>query len=166
GILATAMKRGALAAEHSGIATAIMATLNKAGMALAAIDGVHAMTDVTGFGLLGHLIELCEGSGLRARLDFDAVPVIPEARRYLAQGCYPDGSFRNWKSYGAKAEGASSLERMMLLSDPQTSGGLLVACAPDAAADALAACSAQGGGTAVAIGELVPEDEGPVVLVR
>jgi selenide,water dikinase len=89
---------------------------------------VHAMTDVTGFGLLGHLAELCLGSELHAQLIFEQLPIIPEALFYLSKGCYPDGAFRNWKSTGHLVAGASSMERMMVLSDPQTSGGLLIAC--------------------------------------
>lgn len=165
GILATAMKRGTLQPEHAGIGTAIMTQLNKAGSDLGALDGVHALTDVTGFGLLGHLIEVCEGSGLRAEIAFDQVPVIPEARHYLALGAYPDGSFRNWKSYAHKVEGASAMERMMLLSDPQTSGGLLIAAAPDAVPDVMAAC-ARHGQTAHVIGTLMPVGVGALVQVR
>lgn len=165
GILATAMKRGVLKAEHAGIGTAIMTQLNTAGTVLGALEDVHAITDVTGFGLLGHLLELCAGSGLRAELRFDAVPVIAEAREYLALGCYPDGSFRNWKSYGARVEGASSMERMMLLSDPQTSGGLLIACAEHAVADAVAACAAAGA-QCQHVGTLTAPVDGATVLVR
>jgi selenide,water dikinase len=165
GILATAMKRGALKTEHAGIGTAVMTQLNTAGAALGALEGVHAMTDVTGFGLLGHLLELCDGSGLRATIDFSQVPIIAEAREYLALGAYPDGSFRNWKSYGARVEGASSMERMMLLSDPQTSGGLLIACAEHAVSDAAAACAAAGA-LCQRIGTLAAPVDGATVLVR
>lgn len=165
GILATAMKRGRLQPEHAGIGTAIMSQLNKAGTELGAREGVHALTDVTGFGLLGHLLEVCEGSGLRAEIAFDRVPVIPEARHYLALGAYPDGSFRNWRSYAEKVEGAASLERMMLLSDPQTSGGLLIAAHPDEAA-AVAAICARHGQEASVIGTMAPFIDGPRIMVR
>lgn len=130
GILSTAMKRGLIQPEHAGIATAVMCMSNRLGSALGEVPGVHAMTDVTGFGLLGHLLEVCEGSGLQATIEFATVPVIPESRTYLQQGCYADGALRNWKSYAGKVTGAGELERMMLLSDPQTSGGLLVAVDP------------------------------------
>ena len=93
------------------------------------------MTDVTGFGLLGHLLEMCDGASLSAVIEFANVPLIPEAITYLGEGCYPDGSFRNWKSYGGRVTGASTMDRMMLLSDPQTSGGLLVAVSPRALAE-------------------------------
>lgn len=165
GILATAMKRGALQPEHAGIGTAIMVQLNKAGEALGAIEAVHAMTDVTGFGLLGHLLEICEGSGLRAEIDFGRVPIIPEAAHYLQQGCYPDGSFRNWKSYGSKIEGASSMDRMMLLSDPQTSGGLLICASPESVGEVQATCI-KNGATAQAIGAMIATGDGPRVMVR
>ncbi len=165
GILATAMKRGTLGQEHAGIGTGIMARLNKVGELLGALAGVHAMTDVTGFGLLGHLLEVCEGSGVRAELVFDQVPVIPEARHYLAQGAYPDGSFRNWKSYGSKVEGASGMERMLLLSDPQTSGGLLIACDPSSRPDVESACAAAGA-ACWSIGSVQASGDGPVVMVR
>ena len=130
GILATARKRDKLKPEHAGIALEIMCSSNSIGTALGAIEGVHALTDVTGFGLLGHLLEMCEGSGLAASIQHAAIPVIPEALEYLAQGCYPDGTFRNWRDQAAKARGADAMERMMILSDPQTSGGLLIAADP------------------------------------
>lgn len=137
GILSTAQKRGLLKPEHAHIARDLMCRSNGLGAALARVPGVHAMTDVTGFGLAGHLLELCNGSGLSAEISYDKVPVIPEAREYLALGCYADGALRNWKSYHAQVIGATDMERMMVLSDPQTSGGLLVAVAPHAVEQAL-----------------------------
>lgn len=127
GILSTAQKRGLLEPEHASIGRDVMCQSNSIGAELAKIPGVHAMTDVTGFGLGGHLLELCEGSGLSATIEFARLPVIPEALAYLHAGCYPDGSFRNWKSYGSRIIGAGSMDRMMVMSDPQTSGGLLIA---------------------------------------
>jgi len=165
GILATAMKRGILKKEHGGIGTSIMQRLNTAGSSLGPINGVHAMTDVTGFGLLGHLLELCEGSGLSAVIDFDHVPIIPEAREYLALGAYPDGSFRNWKSYAEQVEGASALERMMLLSDPQTSGGLLIACAQEVVQEVRDTCTAHGAHCSV-IGTMSSDISGALIRVR
>lgn len=138
GILATAQKRGLLKPEDALVATSLMTQPNRAGTALGAITEVHAMTDVTGFGLLGHLLELCSGSGVQANITFDLLPIIPQARHYLDQGCYPDGAFRNWKSNGQQVAGAASMERMMVLSDPQTSGGLLIACAQDSTRSILA----------------------------
>ncbi|MBS1582288.1 MAG: selenide, water dikinase SelD [Bacteroidetes bacterium] len=132
GILSTAQKRGKLQEAHAHIARDLMCRLNDVGTALGGVAGVHAMTDVTGFGLGGHLLELCQGSGLRAEVRYADLPVIPEARTYLAEGCYPDGAFRNWKSLAPHIQGAAAMERMLLVSDPQTSGGLLIAVAPDA----------------------------------
>jgi selenide,water dikinase len=131
GILSTAEKRGKLRPEHAAIARDMMCRSNALGAELGKVPGVHAMTDVTGFGLAGHLLELCRGTGLAAQIEAAALPVIPEAITYLNEGCYPDGAFRNWKSYGTLISGAGTMERMMLLSDPQTSGGLLIAVDPD-----------------------------------
>lgn len=134
GLLSTAQKRDKLRTEHAHIARDLMLRPNSVGVALGQMSGVHALTDVTGFGLAGHLLEMCRGANLSARIDFAAIPVIPEARIYLEEGCFPDGAFRNWKSIAADVSGAASMERMLLLADPQTSGGLLIACAPDAQA--------------------------------
>ncbi|MFP5078839.1 selenide, water dikinase SelD [Pedobacter sp. JCM 36344] len=130
GILSTAQKRGILLPEDAAIALKSMTTLNKLGEIFGKLDSVKAMTDVTGFGLLGHLAEMCEGSGLSAVIEFDKVPVIKSLPQYLEQNCYPGGSQRNWNSYGHKISNLTDLQRFVL-SDPQTSGGLLVAVAPD-----------------------------------
>ena len=136
GILSTAQKRGLLRDEHAQLGPESMTRLNDVGPALAELDGVHAMTDVTGFGLLGHLSELCEASGLAAKLDPDAVPLLhPEAvMGYLRAGAVPGGTKRNLRSYGQHL-GAMTEEQRYLLADPQTSGGLLVAVDPSASAD-------------------------------
>lgn len=129
GILTTAQKKGILKPEHAFIAPESMAILNKIGETLGKLDYVKAMTDVTGFGLLGHLSEMCQGSNLQAVIEFDKVPKIGVIDEYLDQGCIPGGTNRNWSSYGHKiAGGSSELNRMTsILADPQTSGGLLVA---------------------------------------
>ena len=132
GMLTTAQKRGLLRPEDADVAPAQMRQLNKIGAELGTIAGVRAMTDVTGFGLLGHLLEVCEGSGVQAVLDYYAVPRLAEAERYLAQGCVPGGTIRNFKSYGHKA-GPLTDEQRDFLCDPQTSGGLLVCVEPGAA---------------------------------
>jgi selenide,water dikinase len=106
-----------------------MVKLNDIGAKLAPLKGVHAMTDVTGFGLMGHLVEVCEGSGLHAKINFDAVPLLTDLAHYLDQSCVPGGSGRNYDSYGHKL-GALSESQINILCDPQTSGGLLVAVAP------------------------------------
>jgi selenide,water dikinase len=126
GVLSTAQKRGILLAEDAAIALKSMTTLNKLGEAFGQMDYVKAMTDVTGFGLLGHLSEMCEGSGLSAVIEFAKVPVIPSLSYYLDQDCFPGGTQRNWSSYGHKI-GPVTKEQKYILADPQTSGGLLVA---------------------------------------
>lgn len=133
GILSTAQKRGILKPEDAAIALKSMVTLNKPGARFSSIEGVKAMTDVTGFGLLGHLSEMCEGSGLNAEIDFEKVPVIASLGDYLAQGCLPGGTQRNWNSYGHKIGEITDAQRYVL-ADPQTSGGLLVAVTEEASA--------------------------------
>jgi selenide,water dikinase len=106
--------------------------LNIPGTALAEMEEVHALTDVTGFGLAGHLLEICRGSKLGAEVRFDDMPVLPEALEWVKEGTATGASDRNWKGYGHEVHmpaGAPDWKRK-LLSDPQTSGGLLVACAP------------------------------------
>lgn len=128
GVLSTAQKRGKLRPGHANIGRDLMVMPNKVGAELGRLEGVHALTDITGFGLLGHLAEMCAGSGLRARINYADVPLIPQSRDYVKEGCYADGALRNWKSLSTKVAGVESLEPMMLLNDPQTSGGLLIAC--------------------------------------
>ncbi len=129
GILTTAEKKGLLKPEHLRLAPEVMCQLNCVGAIFAQLPGVKAMTDVTGFGLVGHLLEMCEGSGLRARLYYDRVPKLAEVEHYLEQGCSPGGAQRNFASYGHKLGPMSELQRLILC-DPQTSGGLLVAVSP------------------------------------
>jgi selenide,water dikinase len=126
GILSTAQKNGKLKEEHSNIAPNSMAKLNTIGFELAAISEIKAMTDVTGFGLLGHLVEMCEGSNLTAEIEFDKIPVFKEIDEYIEQNCIPGGTHRNWESYGKKIQ-LKSENQKLLLCDPQTSGGLLIA---------------------------------------
>lgn len=126
GILATAQKQGILKDEHQHIAPDSMMLLNKVGVELSKISGITAMTDVTGFGLLGHLIEMCEGSHVSAVIDYKKIPVFPEALEYLKAGAIPGGTNRNWDSYGHKLT-ISDSEQKQILCDPQTSGGLLIA---------------------------------------
>lgn len=133
GILSTAQKRGLLTTEDAAIALKSMTKLNKPGALLSQLDSVKAMTDVTGFGLLGHLVEMSAGSGLAATINFDKVPVIPSIHQYLDQGCIPGGTNRNWASYGSRI-GAVSERQKHILADPQTSGGLLVAVEPEGCA--------------------------------
>ncbi|AYQ32842.1 selenide, water dikinase SelD [Runella sp. SP2] len=131
GILTTAQKKGILKDEHADIAPQQMMQLNQIGAVLGTLPYVTALTDVTGFGLLGHLIEMAEGSGLSAEIEFDKVPKLPFIEDYLAQKSFPGGTVRNWDSYGHKIGEVSELQKF-ILADPQTSGGLLIAVEPDA----------------------------------
>jgi selenide,water dikinase len=129
--------------------------LNTPGMRLAALPDVHALTDVTGFGLLGHLLEVCKGSGVRATIHWNAVPLLKDARALAAAGHVTGGSNRNWQGYGNLVDLTrhGEIERAVL-TDPQTSGGLLVACAPEAAEDVLQIFRAEGFSRADIIGEI------------
>jgi selenide,water dikinase len=132
GILTTAEKKGLLKEEHKGIAALQMMQLNNVGEILGTVKGIHAMTDVTGFALLGHLVEIAEGSGMSAVIDFDKVPtILEELSYYIQQKSIPGGTQRNWDSYGEKIGPISDYQKA-ILADPQTSGGLLISVAPDA----------------------------------
>lgn len=135
GVLSTAMKRGLLQTENYEVLIKQLTALNSAGEALGKISGVHAMTDVTGFGVLGHLTEMAEGSGVSAELNYAALPKIAGLETYLAQRTVPDATSRNWNSYSSKvqfAKGLNVMEAFNVLPDPQTNGGLLIAVAEEA----------------------------------
>ncbi len=135
GILSTAQKQKKLQVEHQHIATASMRELNKIGEQLGRLESVMAMTDVTGFGLLGHLLEICQGSDVAAQVDFDRVPLLnPVVEEYRRLGCIPGGGLRNFASYGDQVSPMTE-QQQHILCDPQTSGGLLVAVMPDAIED-------------------------------
>lgn len=134
GILTTAEKQGKLKDEHRGLATGLMCQLNKIGTQLAEIPDVHAMTDVTGFALMGHLLELCTAAGLDAQIELDRVPRVTNIEHYIQAGCVPGGSQRNFNAYGEQL-GEMTPEVQALLCDPQTSGGLLLAVAPEASSE-------------------------------
>ena len=157
GILSAALKKGTL--SERGYATMIDWTtrLNTPGEALAKMPDVHAMTDVTGFGLAGHLLEICRGSKLSAKLRADALPIIPEALEWAKQGVATGASERNWKGYGHDVDLPAGAPAWMqtLVTDPQTSGGLLVACDPKAEKAVLARFTEDGFAEARVIGELV-----------
>jgi len=134
GILATALKRGLASPEHIAYLTNMMLQSNKVGALLPQIHGIHALTDVTGFGLAGHLIELCEGSNLSARINFDDIPLMDLSilKPYLDAFVIPDNTFRNFSSYSSKLSTLSGIQ-MQILCDPQTSGGLLIAVSKESA---------------------------------
>ena len=146
GVLAAALKKGVLSAGGYTQLIAAATQLNTVGSVLATLEGVHALTDVTGFGLLGHLLEICRGSGLGAELKFEQVPVLSSALPLAQQGCGPGATDRNLASYGHEVDFDVRLQdwQRRLLADVQTSGGLLVSVAPDAVGDVLA-CFYQAG---------------------
>ncbi|MEW5782803.1 MAG: selenide, water dikinase SelD [Pseudomonadota bacterium] len=154
GILSAALKKDALSDE--GYAEMIRWTtkLNVTGARLAELPGVHAVTDVTGFGLAGHLLEICRGSGVAAQVEFARLPLIEEAVRHVRAGTFTGASGRNWASYGSAVLPAPTFEewQQKIITDPQTSGGLLVACAPESADEVLAAFRADGFERAAVIG--------------
>ena len=144
GILTTAEKKSKLRPQDVGVARDWMCTLNAPGSRFGKLAGVAAMTDVTGFGLLGHLVEMAEGSGLTAQIDYAAVPRLAGVSHYLAEGCAPGGTQRNFDSYGHKIAPLAQEEQRLLLCDPQTSGGLLVAVTPEGEAEFLAVAAGLG----------------------
>jgi selenide,water dikinase len=166
GVLSAALKKDALDADGYARMIASTTQLNKPGTELAALAGVHALTDITGFGLAGHVLELARGAKLGVRIDWASVPLLAGVRELAAQGMVTGASGRNWAGYGGDVslpEGFAAADKA-LLTDPQTSGGLLVSCAPEAAADVLALFRRQGFGAAAVIGE-VTADTGRLTVV-
>ncbi|QIW16861.1 selenide,water dikinase SelD [Pasteurellaceae bacterium RH1A] len=131
GVLTTAEKQGKLRDEHKNLARDVMCQMNLIGAEFAKVDEVTAMTDVTGFGLLGHLSEICQGSNLRAEVDFSQIHTLDGVKDYIAQGAVPGGTGRNFDSYGHLISPLTD-EQKAILCDPQTSGGLLIAVKPQA----------------------------------
>ena len=162
GILTTAEKKGKLKPEHQGLATAAMCQMNSIGSQFSQVDGVTAMTDVTGFGLLGHLIEICEGSNLSAVVFADKIKTLDGVKDYIAQGCVPGGTGRNFDSYGHKV-GVLTEEQKAILCDPQTSGGLLVAVEPNSVQTVIEIAK-DAGIDLYEVGELKPKSESDVVV--
>src|SRR5690606_22118689 len=167
GVLSAALKKGRLSDDGYRAMLDVTTRLNDVGPALAELDGVHAMTDVTGFGLLGHLLEMCRGAGASARIAMSSVPLIDGVLELAEQRLITGGSARTWGSYGDEVELDAALAGtpQALLCDPQTSGGLLVACAEEAAPSVIQTFNRAGFARAAAIGRVV---EGPprVIVVR
>jgi selenide,water dikinase len=165
GILSAALKKGQLSAAGYSEMLALTTQLNTPGADLAEFEQVHAVTDVTGFGLAGHLLEICRGSGLAAEIEFARLPRIAEAEKHVREGIATGASARNWKSYGADVvlPPAFADWQRNLITDPQTSGGLLVACAEAAVDEVLGLFRRQGFGTATVIGRLVAGEPGITV---
>jgi len=157
GVISAALKKGRL--DDAGYKAMIAATtkLNTPGPKLGKLDAVHALTDVTGFGLLGHLLEIAKGSRIGAKLQWDAIPILPHALEFASEGIATGASARNWSGYGDRVKLAGNINdaQKALLTDPQTSGGLLVACAPEAVAEVLAIFRSEGFDQAAVVGEMV-----------
>ena len=166
GILGAAANKEELDPDGYQQMVSTAARLNSVGASLAELDGVHAMTDVTGFGLLGHLLEMCRGAKLAASIDLAHTPILPAARDYAARGYNTGASGRNWASYGddVKLPDGISEADLNLLRDPQTSGGLLVACSPESADEVVKMFHEDGHREAVVMGQLTVGE--PRVTVR
>jgi selenide,water dikinase len=136
---------------------AVTTKLNTPGTRLGQLDSVHALTDVTGFGLLGHLVEITKGSSVGAKLHWNSVPILPQALGFASEGIATGASGRNWTGYGNRVKLGNGIgeAQKALLTDPQTSGGLLVACAPDACDEVLGIFRAEGFADAAVVGEIV-----------
>jgi selenide,water dikinase len=157
GVISAALKKGRL--DDAGYKAMIAATtkLNTPGTKLGKLDAVHALTDVTGFGILGHLLEIAKGSNAAAKLDWKSIPVLPQALDFAREGIATGASARNWAGYGSRVKLGADIgdAQKALLTDPQTSGGLLVACAPQACDDVLGIFRDEGFGEAAIVGEIV-----------
>jgi selenide, water dikinase len=166
GVLSAALKKEQLSAEGYAQMIATTTQLNTPGPELAAMDGVHALTDVTGFGLAGHGLELAKGAGCEVQIDWAKVPLLSNVRNLAGQGFVTGASGRNWAGYGKDIvlPADFAAEDKALLTDPQTSGGLLVSCAPEAVAEVLAVFGRHGFAAAAAIGQVAPA-QGPARLV-
>ena len=156
GVLSAALKKGVLGEEGYAAMIANTTKLNKPGRLLADMPGVHAMTDVTGFGLLGHLLEIARGAQVHAQLDMPAIPLLPGVLQLAHDGFFTGASSRNWEAYGKDVQLDDSLTsaQRALLTDPQTSGGLLVACDPAAVDDVLALFAREGFADAAVVGRI------------
>ncbi|MBK9397276.1 MAG: selenide, water dikinase SelD [Saprospiraceae bacterium] len=162
GILATAQKKGILEEDHIDIAANSMVILNDVGSELSEIEAVTALTDVTGFGLMGHLLEVCEGSNVSANINYNKVPIFKEIHSYLDKKCIPGGTLRNWDSYGHKLKIEDETQRHILF-DPQTSGGLLIAVKKEAAQKVESILRSKGL-YAEPIGEIIERSELPIYI--
>jgi len=166
GVLSAALKKGELPDDGYAALIANTTKLNTPGQSLSRLESVHALTDVTGFGLIGHLLEVCHGARLSARVSASAVPRIAGVDGLIARGFATGASQRNWIGYGHEVRLSPRVgdDLRTLLTDPQTSGGLLVACAPHAVDEVLAVFRRDGFETACEIGELVAGEPGVEVL--
>jgi selenide,water dikinase len=166
GVLSAALKKDVLGADGYAAMIENTTKLNKPGMALAKMDGVHALTDITGFGLLGHLLELARGAKLTAQLEMAKIPLLPGVEQLAHDGYFTGASGRNWDAYGKDVELDAGIRpaQQALLTDPQTSGGLLVSCDPASVDEVLALFAKEGFAHAAVIGKM--EAGAPKVTVR
>jgi selenide,water dikinase len=166
GVLSAALKKDKLDAEGYAAMIANTTKLNKPGKALSELPGVHALTDVTGFGLLGHLLELARGAKLHAELEMARIPLLPGVAELAHAGYFTGASGRNWDAYGMDVELGEAISdtQRVLLTDPQTSGGLLVSCDPGSVDEVLALFAREGFFDAAVIGRM--QDGAPRVSVR
>jgi len=166
GVYSAALKKDQLLASDYQAMVATTTQLNTPGPVLACLDGVHAVTDVTGFGLAGHLLEVCKGSGLRATVNYADLPLLARAGEFVEAGLMTGASGRNWASYGDRVSLAAGLDSsaQTLLSDPQTSGGLLVSCAPDTVTEVLSLFLQHGFTHVSVIGEMTEGEPGIAVV--
>ena len=166
GVYSAALKKEQLLASDYLVMVATTTQLYTPGPVLACLDGVHAVTDVTGFGLAGHLLEVCKGSGLRATVNYADLPLLARAGEFVEAGLMTGASGRNWASYGDRVSLAAGLDSsaQTLLSDPQTSGGLLVSCAPDTVTEVLSLFLQHGFTHVSVIGEMTEGEPGIAVV--
>ena len=163
GILTTAQKNNVLKDEHSRIAIETMMQLNDVGAAFSKLPYITAMTDITGFGLMGHLVEICQASQLQANINYSDVPKLPEVENYIHLGCSPGGAQRNFDSYGHHLSSMSDLQKKILC-DPQTSGGLLVAVEKNHSTEFMSTAK-ELGYELNSIGELIsPDSDHPILI--
>jgi len=168
GILSTAQKRGLLQEAHAAVLINQLSQLNKVGEELGKITGVTAMTDITGFGILGHLVEIAEGSGLSAELYYSKLPLIEGVRDYIAQRIFPDATSRNWNGYSDKVKfekGVNVMEAFNLLPDPQTNGGLLISVKENAVEEVKVVLQAAGlTGFIEPVGRMIASNEKRIIV--
>jgi selenide,water dikinase len=162
GIITTAQKRGIAIPEDVEEAVRVMTELNSIGFEFGKQDYIKAMTDITGFGLLGHLIEVCEGSGLSAEIEYAKIPLINNLQHYTSKMIYPDNTMRNWQGYEKNVEGIGA-ESLLTLCDPQTSGGLLV-CVEEQNSVEFETLAKSQGFNLNPIGKLIPKAEKAIFI--
>lgn len=162
GILTTAMKRGMLSEEQKEYLTGELVRTNKIGLELSAMDTVHAMTDVTGFGLIGHLLEMIGSKDAAVRLNYSNIPLMNGVKDLAAQFVYADNTMRNWKAFNERVEGVNG-ESLLTLCDPQTNGGLLIAIDPEGIEEVVQCLTANGQFHAC-IGEIVKREQKEIIV--